>query len=210
MKKSLLIPVAKELQGQAKMIAKSAGLSLLKPKFFNYDFDKAAIESAAYEPGGSVDHFDYTGMLGLPVFDSVLLESPSYKDNAGNSVKSVTLILDIALIDVISMRHIVTTDIVGRNGSVKEYISDGDADITIKGVLVSDVATVAPYNLIKDFNAIATCPETIKVESNFLSYFKISSLVVTKLTVKQKEGSRNIVEYELKCISDTPFELKNA
>jgi len=210
MKKSLLIPVAKELQGQAKMIAKSAGLSLLKPRFFNYDFDKAAIESEAYEPGGSVDHYDRTGMLGLPVFDTVFLVSPAYTDNTGKSISSVEFVLDIALIEIVSMRHIVTTEIAGRNGSVKEYISDGDADITIKGMLASEIATIAPYEQIRDLNAIATCPESIKVESNFLSYFKISSLVITKLTVKQKEGFRNSVEYELKCISDTPFELKNA
>ncbi|MEI8137589.1 MAG: DUF6046 domain-containing protein, partial [Bacteroidota bacterium] len=46
-----------------------------------------------------------------------------------------TIVIDTALFNVTQTKNIITTSIQGRNGTVKEYISLGDYNVTIKGVL---------------------------------------------------------------------------
>ena len=210
MNKSLILPSTKELQQRASLILSKTATAVLNPKFFNYNQLKAELEGVAYEPGDGTNNYDRIGMLGLPVFDTVKLISPQYKDDLNKTIASKTLILDIALIDVTNVRHIVTTEIAGRNGSVKEYMSNGDSQISIKGSLINELATITPYQLMQDMDFIATCPETLIVESNFLSYLGIFNLVIKQVRYSQQEAMRNIVNYELECISDVSFELRNA
>lgn len=204
---NLLKPLSPNLQGQAKLILKGAGLGLLKPKLFSIDQRKASKEAETYERIDLIGYDKKGGLFGLPIWDTVTLISPNYTDNKGNNVPSQSLTLDIALIEVNNDRNIVRTAVAGRNGTVKEYMSDGDYEVNIKGMLVSEYSNLPPAELLKAWRFITTCPEAVDIESNFLDYMEIYTVVINRPNIKQIEGARNAVSFELDCYSDTPFEI---
>ena len=153
MSKAFLVPVAKQLQGQAKQILRGAGLSLLKPKFFLIDSAKAAIEDEAYTESIR-EGYDKIGMFGTPVWDTVTLVMPAYTTDNGDAVQSVRLQLEIALIEVNNIRNIVETSVAGRDGTIKEYMSNGDDIVKIRGILSSQYESKPPYKLLDIFKKI--------------------------------------------------------
>lgn len=204
---SLLIPIKKELEGQAKLMLKGFGLGLLKPKLFNPDFKKMAAEQESYQQIDLIGYDKKGGLFGNPIWDTVTLISPNYTNDEGVTIPSTKMTFDIALIEIINDRNIVKTRVAGRNGTIKEYMSDGDYDIVIKGSLVNEVANTPPVDLLTRFSSFTSCPETLEVESNLLSYFNCFYLVIEKPRLKQREGMRNIFDFELQCVSDIPFDL---
>ena len=133
----------------------------------------------------------------MPIWDTVRIISPKYIDNEGKPKSSNILDLDIALLEITNDRNIVVTNVAGRNGSIKEYMSDGDYNFTIKGSLVSDLESAPPDDLLEGMQVITTCPETLTVESNVLEYFRIFQMVILKPTIKQRQGTRNVFAFSL-------------
>ncbi len=207
MANNLLIPIAKEaLKGQAKQILRGAGLSLLKPLFFNLDTARIGIENETYIIDNGELGFDKYGVLGLPVWDTVQLTVESYTTEQGTT-NGLTLNFDIALLEVSNPKNVVKTSIAGRNGTVKEYMSNGDYNVKINGSLFSQYENTPPIQQLKDLRDICEAPVSITVDSNMLLFFNITYLVIENYTIKQREGTRNVVDFELICSSDTPFEL---
>lgn len=211
---SPLIPLKKELQGQAKLILKGAGLPFLKAKFFSIDQKKVDVEDFAYDRadrgvvGGNGGYDIKASMFGLPVWDIVTLVANPYTTNDGTVITTKSqLQLQIALCEVSNIRNIVKTTIAGRNGTIKEYMSDGDYSVSIKGSLCSEYSNMPPTELLYELKTIIEHPEAIQVYSNFLDYFDITYLVIEEPIVRQREGTRNVVDFELKCVSDLPFKL---
>lgn len=208
MSNNLLIPIAKEaLKGQAKQILRGAGLSLLKPLFFNLDTARIGIENETYIIDNGELGFDKYGVLGLPVWDTVSITSDTYVSQSGGTVPQLTINFDIALLEVSNPKNVVKTSIAGRNGTVKEYMSNGDYNIKINGSLFSEYENTPPIDEIKKLRFICEAPLTLSVESNLLLFFEVTNLVIENYTIKQREGTRNVVDFELICSSDTPFEL---
>lgn len=204
---SFLIPLEKQFEGAAKNILKGAGLAYLKPKFFNIDLETVARENETYDLTTQIG-YDKIGMLGLPVWDTVTLIAEPYTTNDGTVISQPTgLTLDIALCEISNDRNIVKTKIAGANGTVKEYMSDGDYSINIKGSLVSKYSNMPPIDELNTFNILITHPEALTVRSNFLDYFDIQKLVIERPVIKQREGMRNVVDFELQCLSDYKYVL---
>lgn len=203
---NIILPNNQLLQNQAKLILKGQGLSLLKPKFFVIDQKKVTQEGTAFETNAP-DSYDKTSQFGTPVFDIVSIAAHSYTDENGKTVNNAKLELDMAILEVNKPKNIVITKVAGRNGTIKEFMSDDDYHISIRGTLVNPLAYSHPADLIRYFDEVTKTPMELKVESTFLSLFEIFSIVIVDSKVSQREGSRNIVDYELTCISDTPFEI---
>lgn len=207
MNQSILIPVSKQLEGAAKNILKGAGMAFLKPKFFNVDLEKIAQEQTTYELTPQIG-YDKNGLMGMPVWDTVTLIAEPYTTDEGNIISTKSqLTLDIALLEISNDRNIVKTPIAGLNGTIKEYMSDGDYSVTIRGSLVSKYSNMPPINELNDLRAITTHPLSLSVRSNFLDYFDITKLVIEKPTIKQRQGMRNVVDFELQCCSDFDYVL---
>ena len=204
---SFLIPLEKEFEGAAKNILKGAGLAYLKPKFFNIDLETVQRENETYTLL-SQRGYDKIGMLGLPVWDTVTLIAEPYTTDEGLVISRPTgLNFEIALCEISNDRNIVKTKIAGANGTIKEYMSDGDFNINIKGSLVSKYSNMPPIDELNTLNIIIKHPEALTVRSNFLDYFDIQKLVIEKPVVKQREGMRNVVDFELQCVSDYKYVL---
>jgi len=137
--------------------------------------------------------------LGTPVFSDLILME--------NEQDQSPLQIDTVLFDVAMRRNIVTTAIQGRNGTVKEYISDGDYDVTIRGMLVEQSAYAYPADQVRELMRLVQLPQAIIAVSPFLQLFRIFELVVMDYRLSQREGFQNTQLFELNCVSDVPIEL---
>jgi hypothetical protein len=167
------------------------------------------------EPEPSDDPIpDYLSMLGTPVYANLqfLKTSGTSADNSlgvgeqnGNS--EVLLTIDTVMMNVNQSKNIVRTPIAGRDGTVKEYISDGDFDISISGRLVTPYANVYPREEVNILFELLSLKKQIPVASDFLLLFNIDSIVVLNYTITEVEGSRNQVEFSINALSDKAEEI---
>lgn len=147
-------------------------------------------------------------MLGTPVFDQLVIkkaiDTVVKSDQTGPDYAK----FDAVVITVNQTRNIVTTPIQGRNGTVKEYISDGDYDINVTGIITSSYAQRSPKEDIENISELMKLPNEIIIISDFLSLFKIQYAVIHSYKFNQVEGSVNQIQMDMRLISDEPVELK--
>lgn len=198
-------------EGQAKLIVKGFGLNALKAKFYNANSDTNTLTLQELAQAEGTDG-QYSGMFGLPVFDIITFGDTNglrYKTLNGEIISIGRLDLGTVLCTVNMTKNIVATPIQGRNGTVKEYISDGDYVINIKGLIVSPAQESFPeveFNVLKKY---CDAPVEIPVASTFLNRFGIKSFVIQDYRFDQTEGMRNVQAFEINCLSDQPIELKS-
>jgi hypothetical protein len=190
-------------KGQAELIIKGFGLANVKPKFYNIQVNSDEIEQQ-----GIGDLNKSLSLFGLPVFDVLDFDQLKYTTADNKNITVEALSMATVLIDVTQTKNIVTTPIQGRNGTVKEYISDGDYAINIKGVLVGNGNEVRPEDKLGVLLGFCQAPVPINVASNILASFGIYTIVIDSYTFNQMEGQRNVIPFELNCLSETPFEIK--
>jgi len=202
-----------EVKGQAELILKGVGLRFLKPKFFKVDEatmfkEQDAINDAILN--STKTYSDSRSKFGLPVFDDILFDQLMYTDNNNKQIIVEAFSMGIALCEVSQSRNIVATQIAGRNGTVKEYVSDGDYMINIKGVLASLYQNVAPKDSLNQLLGFCTAPTQLNVASNFMAYFGIYTIVIKDYHFSQMEGERNVISFELSCLSDIDITIKGS
>lgn len=210
MSKPVLIPLTKVYEGEAKNILKGVGLALITPKLFTLNSEKLSKESETYQQVSEIG-YDKIGLIGLPVWDTVTLQTESYIDANNLTVPRTKIEFEIALVEINNQRNIVKTSVAGRNGTIKEYMSDGDDLITIRGSLTSKYSNLPPYDLMRNFKSVTKSPLALLVTSNFINFMGVFNLVIEDAKLTQREGTRNVYDYELSCSSDVASILeKNA
>ena len=141
-----------------------------------------------------------TTYLSTPVYSNlVFLPTGDIQDQ---------LRIDTVLIVVDQTKNIVKTPIQGRNGTVKEYISDGDYMVNIQGMIVSPYPLVFPKEELDLLIKFCLVGEQIPVTSFFLDMFGITDIVIETYKVSEKRGSRNEVPFEINASSDRPIEFQ--
>jgi hypothetical protein len=146
--------------------------------------------------------------LGKPTLTSLALQ-----------LGSVKVTLSECVITVSQERNIVTTVLQGRDGTVKEYISDGDYSIEVSAAILPDgdnsdggfmrVEDRYPLSELGDFLALLKEKEALEAQSDFLTLFGISSVVVKSYSVAQETHS-NRQAFTLSLVSDQAYEIKSA
>lgn len=117
----------------------------------------------------------------------------------GDNEDSITL--DCLLINVAQTKNIVKTQIQGRPGTVKEFISDGDYSVSIKGYLDGangdlDSQITALVKYLKKKTAL-------RVYSDKLGLFEIYDLVVERYEFPEVEGQDdNYQAFSIEAMSD--------
>lgn len=121
-----------------------------------------------------------------------------------------TLIMNDAVVAVSRRRNIVSTSMVGMDGTVKEYISENDYELNIMvgvqalrdGVIVDEYPTDGIQQLRKYFDE----KKAITVQSKFLELFDIDSIVITNFSVVQATES-NYQPISIGALSDTEYNV---
>lgn len=195
-----------QVKDKAELVLRSAGLQLITPKFMSFpttglsqqqqEFELAELESPQKA-------------FGQPIFDNIFIEAVNYIEPQTNQRRSIRQqYLSTALIEVNLPKNIVKTQVQGRNGTVKEYISNDDYQITINGAVISPYPDVPPSQEVQVLRELAEAPVSVQMYSNFLGYFKIVTVVIESFTARQIEGTRNAIGFTMQCVSDEPFEIQ--
>jgi len=183
--------------------------------------------------GSAPDEFsDVRSYLGRPVFDEVIIKQGSFF--ALDDLKKLTpipfngLTLHAVLLTVTQSKNIIKTAIQGRNGTIKEHVSDGDFLITMNGTIVGgtvyagittagaliptafirNIGNAYPEDDAKSLVEICKVPQQITIISNFLNtIFGINEVVITDYDIPQLEATRNMQPFKVDMSSDTAIEL---
>jgi hypothetical protein len=117
------------------------------------------------------------------------------------------LIIDSAIIEISNTKNIVSTAIQGRDGTVKEFISNGDYQVTIQGTFAykgldwprDNVALLRQYMESK---------QAIKVTHEVLNAMGIYEVVVTDWSLPQTTYV-NIIPFQITAVSDWPVDFSD-
>jgi hypothetical protein len=145
--------------------------------------------------------------LGRPTLTSLALQ-----------LGSVQVTIVECVITVSQERNIVATAIQGRDGTVKEYVSDGDYSVEVSAALLpyaggnadggfENVEDRYPLSEMEDLLALLKAKEALDVQSDFLTLFGVESAVVKAYSFAQETHS-NRQAFTLSLLSDEPFEVK--
>lgn len=141
--------------------------------------------------------------LGTPILSFIEFPEGSYETLNGEVINFDGIKINEVLLSLTQTKNIITTQIQGRNGTVKEYVSDGDFIISVTGMAVNQ-KNAFPEAAINALKEICKVPDTLVINCPFLQYFGITAGVITDYTFSEKQGSRNVIDFSISIISDTP------
>ena len=120
------------------------------------------------------------------------------------------LVMNDAVAAVSKRKNIVTTPLVGMDGTVKEYINDGDYSISLLvGIQALENGLIVdkyPSDGIEQLRNFFDVKEAIYVHSAFLELFEISKVVVVSFSARQATES-NYQPIELQLLSDEDYNV---
>ena len=180
-----------------------------------------AIRARLFNPSEfETEQSDITSYLGTPVFDQVIIAGGQYFEiddiNKENPIPYDELVLQTVLLEVTQTKNIVTTALQGRNGTVKEFVSDGDFVINMIGGIIGEtdengsiqnIGNFYPEVDVKKLIEITKVPSALTITSAFLQSFGINEAVITNYTINQPEGQRNVQPFTMALLSDVPADL---
>ncbi len=150
-------------------------------------------------------------LFNQPIYSDVTFQAASYVDQNNNTINFASLQIDLVLMTVRNSKNIIKTTLQGRDGTVKEYISNGDYDIKIEGMIYGNGINNYPQQDVQRLINICLAPQSIRVTSAFLKTFNVEDIVIESYQIDQQEGMRNCQPFTLHCVSDSPLILlKNA
>jgi len=184
------------ISNKAKFVLTSFGLDRLKVSFYPPQFQPT-------------DQKLGSSQFNTPIFTNLEFPAGSYEPlDGGATIEYGPLVLDTILMDVTQSKNIVKTVLQGRNGTVKEYTSNGDYQINIKGAIVSQDANKYPEDDVNTLVDILNVPSTLEVISDYLDLFGIDEVVVENYSLPQREGFRNMQLFNVRLIQNEPIILR--
>ena len=154
--------------------------------------------------GDNLDEGNFNGSNynGVPTLTSL-----AFKHN------NVQINLWECIITINQEKNIVTTPMQGRDGTIKEYISDGDYAISIDAAVSSysendaDTSKAYPISQLEDLIAMLKIKDGLELQSDFLRLFGITNAVIKTYGMVQETHS-NRQSFQIQMLSDTPYEIK--
>lgn len=141
---------------------------------------------------------------GIAMWDRYSIEAP-LENQAG--VQSY-LLPHATVASVYRAKNIVKTVLQGRDNTVKEFISKGDHEITLRGFCINYEEDSYPEDQVRALNQLFEIDQSIVINSKFLSLFGIKNVVVEDMSFPPMEGYQNCAPFEIKLISDSIIELE--
>ena len=148
----------------------------------------------------------YKSVLGTLFFCNFEIQGGSWTDDNGVVTNFGGVIFDTVLMAVDLQKVIVKTVVQGRNGTVKEYITNGDYLINIK-LLIIGANGVMPLDEVSELKKALDAPVALAVNSRYLQNLGIYNIVVDDYSMPQIEGGYNMQQVEIRACSDEPIEL---
>lgn len=115
--------------------------------------------------------------------------------------------IDDILLNVSQSKKIITTEIQGRDGTVKEYIGLDDFQIQITGRL-NGTYNVNPKELTRQLKIILSAGQPLEITSWYLQNLDITDIVIKDFNFGQTEGEYSTQYFTINAMSDKRFESK--
>lgn len=147
-----------------------------------------------------------SNILNTPVFSDLDISGGSYIDYTGTVIRYNGIVIPQVLMHAQQTKLIIKTPIQGLSGTVKQYISDGDWMVNVKGLALGGNSRY-PASLVQALDAILKVGGSLQVNSKYLTQFGIFNLVITDKSFPQAMGKYSQQEFEFNALSDTPIEL---
>lgn len=161
--------------------------------------------------GKTPDKYYYLSRFGTPVRNYLKVNPGTYDviDSNGTVTKRSYqgTFIDSAIVSVNQPKNIVMTNINGKNGTRKEFFSNGDYEIKIEGEICSDHPDIYPMTEVAILRDIINSPEPITVICPHLLIFGISTLVITGADFPQNEGYYNTQKFSISAVSHQPVDI---
>lgn len=148
-----------------------------------------------------------TSVLNTPVYSNIHFLDVQYTDNQGRTITTTGKIYDAVLITVSQAKKIITTEIQGRDGTVKEYIGMDDYQVTVNGI-ITGANGVHPVDEIAQLKKMLDAPVAIEVSCDYLQRLGIFNLVVMDYTFEQQAGGYSYQTFSISFKSDIPVQLR--
>jgi len=155
-----------------------------------------------------------TSSLGTPVFGEITFEAGQY-----NTYNKYTGAIEKAgygkytlpyscIVDFNRQNNVITTPVLGGNGTVKELYGIGDWEITIRGIAFNnDKAGNPAHEQIKQLIAWSDLCDSIEVGGSVFLNKGIDRIVIKSIDIQPIEAKWNVIPFTIQAISDEPIEL---
>lgn len=193
------------IRGYAPRAAAALNRALSAKDNIEYENAKreAAKEITGYEnvniiEEGSLSFSESSHFEGLPVW--MVLELKPYPG------QSKELLLDTAIVTINQPRNIIKTAVQGLDNTVKEFISDGDFEVSVTGILASKTHEY-PFDQVSLLRSYFKFKGSLKVVHPVLNSIGIYEIVIEEWNLPSSQFT-NCAAYSFKAISETPVNLK--
>jgi|AMZC01.1.fsa_nt_AMZC01002902.1_20 hypothetical protein len=159
--------------------------------------DDALSYKAAAKDAGTAIFFPGSFFADLPKFMPLLLKGFDGKED---------LLLDSATVSFATSKNIVTTKLQGRNGTVKEYIADGDYTINVKGILAYNGVRWPREDAMK-LREFLEAKTSLEIAHELLNAFGIYEIVITDYNFPESPYI-NLIPFTFSALSEQKIELK--
>jgi hypothetical protein len=158
--------------------------------------------------GSEQDTTNFTSKLGTPVYSNVIFNAGKQFDQNMNEINNWSdFRIDDCLISISQAKKIVTTEIQGRDGTVKEYIGMDDFQVQIVGRLNGSYG-VNPKSDTKILKTILDAGQPLAITSWWLQNLGITDIVVVNYDLGQIEGEYSTQYFTINAISDKIVEAR--
>ncbi len=185
----------------------TAGAVATQAKVAIYHFPEGRISARPVQ-----DRVFNEGGLSMPIVDKSYWNGRYvYCELSLETEEGLKLTTPIAIVSISKTKQIVCTQLVGQAGTVKEYISDGDYEISISiGLQATDedgrIVDLYPEEALRDLNEIVESDKPITVYSKFFELFDIDRIVIKSYSMEQETHS-NIQNVGITAISDNEYNV---
>lgn len=135
---------------------------------------------------------------GVPLWQPVTFQA--------TEVNEKDLLLDSAVVSWNLPRNIVKTNLQGKDGTVKEFISNSDYSISINGIICSNKAAY-PLDQVVELDKFCKKKSSIKIVHEVLNAIGVFEIVIDSYDAP-KSPYINCQQYSIMCSSDSPIELR--
>lgn len=186
-------------------VASAAGFDLATSKKLFKLWDERKYNTE-YQEKKDIHNWNYdptfkSSRFGLPIFDRYIELQVS---NTRLPVEErPTITLDIVFIEHKRKPVMVITTVPGKEFTIKEKLSGGDYELTLKGSLISEYSHNTPTDEATLLNEILSTDNAINISSRYInSILKVSQVIVKDFTIKEDSKYSNMMNFEIKLLSD--------
>jgi len=162
-------------------------------------------------PAHDIEQGERQSYLNTPVVGAVEFFGGNWTDYGVDGSELLVeydgLKVDSCMVFISQRKNIVKTEVMGRPGRVKEYISLDDFSIQITGAIVGQ-SQVYPEQDVQALRAILESQEAVTVDNRLLRLFDIDTIVVEGFQMSPREGFSNVQDFSIRASSDSDFVLE--